>query len=77
MLFLKEYRIRTLNQYSGAWLRFSAYVRKKGLPKAEVTESTILNYLSSHLRLDPAKRVKGKVAPLTLKCELYGLLNQL
>ena len=28
----KQYSIRTINQYSGAWLRFSAYMRKKGLP---------------------------------------------
>ena len=49
---------------------------KKKLPKAKVKESTVLNYLSSRLK-DPAKPEKGKVAPLTLRTELYGLLNPL
>ena len=72
----KQYSIRTINQYSGAWLRFSAYLKKKKIPRVEVKESTVLNYLSSRLR-DPAKPEKGKVAPLTLRKELYSLLKPL
>ena len=72
----KQFSTRTINQYSGAWSRFSAYVLREGIPKAEVTESTVLNYLSSRLR-DPAKKGKGKVQPMTLKTELYGLLPSL
>ena len=49
---------------------------KEGIPKAEVSESTVINFLSSRLR-NPAKKEKGKVAPLTLKYELYGLLSSL
>ena len=71
-----QYTSRTFNQYSGAWSRFSAFVRKEKIPRAEVKESTVLNYLSSRLR-NPAKQEKGKVAPLTLRTELYGLLNPL
>ena len=72
----KQYSSRTITQYSGAWSRFSAYVIKEGIPKAEVSESTVINFLSSRLR-NPAKKEKGKVAPLTLKYELYGLLSSL
>ena len=61
------YSIRTINQYSSAWLRLSAYLRKK-IPKAEVKESTVLNYLSSRLNV-PAKLEKSKVVPLTLRTE--------
>ena len=72
----RQYTSRTTNQYAGAWSRFSTFVRKEKIPRAEISESTVLNYLSSRLR-DPAKRGKGKVAPLTLRTELYGLRNPL
>ena len=61
-----QYSSRTINQYNGAWLSFSAFVSKKKLPKAKVKESTVLNYLSSRLK-DPAKPEKGKVAPSMLR----------
>ena len=47
---------------------------KEGIPKAEVSESTVINFLSSRLR-NPAKKEKGNVTPRTLKKELYGLLS--
>ena len=72
----RQYSLRTVNQYSGAWLRFSAYLRKEKISRAEVKESTVLNYLSSRLK-NPAKPEKGKVAPLTLRKELYSLLKPL
>ena len=37
----RQYSSRTINQYNGAWLRFSAFVSKKKLPKAKVKESSI------------------------------------
>ena len=64
--------LKNNNQYAGAWERFSTFVRKEKIPRAKIDESTVLNYLSSRLQ-DPAKRGKGKVAPLTLRTELYGL----
>ena len=54
----RQYTSRTINQYAGAWARFSSFVRKKKIPRAEIKESTVLNYLSSRLR-DPVKRRKG------------------
>ena len=66
----RQYSSRTINQYNGAWLRFSAFVSKKKLPKAKVKESTVLNYLSSRLK-DPAKPEKGKVAPLMLRTVVW------
>ena len=51
-------------------------MRKEKIPRAKIDESTVLNYLSSRLQ-DPANRGKGKVAPLTLRTELYGLRNPL
>ena len=51
-------------------------MRKEKIPRAEISESTVLIYLSSRFR-DPAKRGKGKVVPLTLRTELYGLRNPL
>merc|ERR1712055_1269629 len=54
----RQYTSRTINQYAGAWARFSSFLRKKKIPGAEIKESTVLNYLSSRLR-DPVRRRKG------------------
>ena len=51
-------------------------MKKKRIPRAEINESTVLNYLSSRLQ-DPERRRKGKLAPLSLRTELYGLRNPL
>merc|ERR1712055_373637 len=72
----RQYTLRTINQYAGAWSRFSSFVKKKRIPRAEINESTVLNYLSSRLQ-DPERRRKGKLAPLSLRTELYGLRNPL
>ena len=62
----RQYTLRTINQYAGARSRFSSFVKKKRIPRAEINESTVLNYLSSRLQ-DPERRRKGKLAPLSLR----------
>ena len=75
-ILMRQYTSRTINQYAGAWARFSSFVRKKKIPRAEIKESSVLNYLSSRLR-DPVRRRKGMLAPLSIRTELYGLRNPL
>ena len=72
----RQFSSRTINQYAGAWARFSAFLRKKNIPGESINEATVLNYLSSRVR-DPVRRRKGKLAPLSVITELYGIRNPL
>ena len=67
----RQYTLRTINQYAGARSRFSSFVKKKRIPRAEINESTVLNYLSSRLQ-DPERRRKGKLAPLSLRTVVWS-----
>ena len=73
---LRKFSSRTINQYSGAWARFSAFLLKKNISGENIKEATVLNYLSSRVR-DPVRRRKGRVAPLSARTELYGIRNPL
>ena len=77
-ILLDELSPRTNNQYSGAWSRFVAFLKREKIPAEKVSEVTVLNYLSSRLKSQGSIfREKGKLAPQSLRTELYGLLTPL
>ena len=59
----KHVSFRITIQYSRVQSRFSAYMIREGLPKAEVSESTVLPFHLLSFKSRPTKRVEGYFSP--------------